>query len=128
MEPPVEPRSFMERRAVGELTPIDLEGKTMKEALRVLHQGIQQTHGCLEDHIRKQDVHNSSVGSRLDLMMLGLNLRQPEPGEAKAKAKTSASWQTRVAAAGGALGGAAVVYQFLHAVWPAVSAYLLTVK
>lgn len=110
--------------SLGELTPIDLEGKTVKEALSVLSGAIYQTHSCVED-VGKQV---SAIEGELKGIAVGLNLRRPEPGETAPKAKTQASWQTRIAAVGGSIAGIAALYQFIHAIWPAVSAYLLSVK
>lgn len=136
---------------MGELTPIQPEHLSDRELSMALLRGIYQTHGCLEKHIEEQSRVNAEqtlanitaaerrVTMAVDLadmkgdvraLSLALGVQKPVPGEGRPKGHALATWGPVkvMAALGGSIGGVAALYQFLHAIWPAVSAYLLSIK
>lgn len=117
-----EPRSFTEDRRVGELTPIDVDRLSAKDAPRVLYRAVIQNHACLEVHIKEQNKFNGQLtldqieatekrqalaDDVLDLkglvinmqgeiqkIALGLGVTKAEPGDAKTKARVDIPWKT----------------------------------
>lgn len=137
---------------MGELTPIDVDTLTTKDGIKAVLRGVVQTHGCLEQHISEQNKFNASLqlahleatekrqelaeglldvrGEVLEISK-ALGVRKPDEGETKPKAHVSMSWSERlklVATIGGSITGAGIIYQALHALWPAIAAYLQTVN
>lgn len=146
----VEPRSFTERRTVGELTPINLDGKTVKEALRAVLGGVHQTHACLEQHIleqrqalidaterRQQLADELLVAKSLALdtrsevrdLALAFGVRKPDKNEEVPKTNALATWGSKEVATAIAgipvavaavIGAIAALWTLGHFLWPGV--------
>jgi hypothetical protein len=130
---------------MGELSPIDLDGMTVKDGLKAAVRGIFQTHECLELHIRDQQQANEDASRKREALAgdvqllstdvrrlaIALGVQKPAEGEERPKAKnTIPKWAQAfiiVGGIGGSIAGLGALFRFLYAIWPSVEAYLLNV-